>query len=282
MVKKRTTKEKLTIGIPRALFYYKKPYFWPTFFEELGCSVIISPPTQREILETGCKNSEIESCLPVKVLQGHIFYLLDKKIDYLFVPRIISLRENHSSCPKFFGLPDLAKLVSKKEVKVLSPTIDFNKEDFNKTAWQKEKQAKEELNKNYLNQIESLERKVVLISHPYNLYDDFINLKIKEKLEKNGLEVLTIDALPFEFQTTFSHWDFASEMLNQAKEISKRAISGAIQISSFGCGCDSVIKEFIERIFREKKIPFLSLMIDEHTAEAGLITRLEAFVDTLN
>ena len=233
---------------------------------------------------------------------------LDKKIDYLFVPRIISLRENHSSCPKFFGLPDLAKLVSKKEVKILSPTIDFNKEDFNKTAfwlgwsltngfplkrfkiikaayknaWQKEKQAKEELNKNYLNQIESLERKVVLISHPYNLYDDFINLKIKEKLEKNGLEVLTIDALPFEFQTTFSHWDFASEMLNQAKEISKRAISGAIQISSFGCGCDSVIKEFIERIFREKKIPFLSLMIDEHTAEAGLITRLEAFVDTLN
>ena len=135
---------------------------------------------------------------------------------------------------------------------------------------------------NYLTQIESLGRKVVLISHPYNLYDDFINLEIREKLGKNGLEVLTIDSLPFEFQATFSHWDFASEMLNQAREISKKAIAGAIQISSFGCGCDSVIKEFIEKIFRNKKIPFLSLMIDEHTAEAGLITRLEAFVATLN
>ena len=128
-----------------------------------------------------------------------------------------------------------------------------------------------------MNQIESLERKVVLISHPYNLYDDFINLKIKEKLEKNGLEVLTIDALPFEFQTTFSHWDFASEMLNQAKEISKRAISGAIQISSFGCGCDSVIKEFIERIFREKKIPFLSATFFSSSSEVQTASNQHIF-----
>jgi len=58
-------------------------------------------------------------------------------------------------------------------------------------------------------------------------------------------------------------------------------IAGAIEISSFQCGCDAVLKEFVEKEFRERKIPFLYLMIDEHTGEAGLQTRLEAFMDTI-
>jgi predicted nucleotide-binding protein (sugar kinase/HSP70/actin superfamily) len=289
------------IGIPRALFYYKQPEFWPAFFEELGCQVIVSPFTNREILEKGCQVSETESCLSVKIFQGHINFLLDK-VDYIFIPRIISLRRNHLSCPKFFGLPDLARLLS-VEQKILSPTIDFNKESFQKTilkfgwrltrnifkikrAYQKasaaEEKAKEGLKEDYLAQINSFQKKIVLISHPYNLYDDFVNLGIKDKLIKLGVRVIFIDRVPFEFRSTFAHWDFAAEMLNQVREISQQAIAGAIQISTFNCGCDSVIKEFIEAQFKAKKIPYLSLIIDEHTGEAGLVTRLEAFVDTLN
>lgn len=322
------------IGIPRALFYYKQPYFWQTFFEEMGWPVIISPPTNREILENGCQISEAESCLSCKVLQGHISFLLNpvrnkisNGVDYIFIPRIMSLRKGHLSCPKFFGLPDLAKLLCSDPIKlidsqddsqavILSPTIDFNKESFQKTAlkigwrltkprinlfnrlvrgkniwkikrayhkaWQVEEAAQQKKIEEYLHQIKSSQKKVVLISHPYNLYDDFVNLKIKDKLEKLGLVVILIDKVPFEFEPTFTHWDFASEMLNQVKEISQRNITGAVQISTFNCGCDSVIKEFIEAEFKAKKIPYLSLIIDEHSGEAGLITRLEAFVDTIN
>jgi predicted nucleotide-binding protein (sugar kinase/HSP70/actin superfamily) len=60
-----------------------------------------------------------------------------------------------------------------------------------------------------------------------------------------------------------------------------RKIDGAIQISSFACGCDAVLKEFVEKKFKENKIPFLYLIIDEHTGEAGFQTRLEAFADTI-
>jgi predicted nucleotide-binding protein (sugar kinase/HSP70/actin superfamily) len=63
--------------------------------------------------------------------------------------------------------------------------------------------------------------------------------------------------------------------------ILSRKIDGAIEISSFACGCDAVLKEFVEKKFKEKKIPFLYLIIDEHTGEAGFQTRLEAFVDTI-
>jgi predicted nucleotide-binding protein (sugar kinase/HSP70/actin superfamily) len=41
------------------------------------------------------------------------------------------------------------------------------------------------------------------------------------------------------------------------------------------------LKEFVEKKFKENKIPFLYLIIDEHTGEAGFQTRLEAFVDTI-
>ena len=64
--------------------------------------------------------------------------------------------------------------------------------------------------------------------------------------------------------------------------IIKKRIDGAIQLSAFNCGCDSVIKEFIAEEFKQAKIPYLSLMIDEHTGEAGLLTRIEAFLDSLS
>ena len=77
------------------------------------------------------------------------------------------------------------------------------------------------------------------------------------------------------------HWEFAKEMIEKIHKIFKYNIAGGIEISSFQCGCDGVIKEFIEREFKKRKIPFLYLMLDEHTGEAGFQTRLEAFIDTL-
>jgi len=70
-------------------------------------------------------------------------------------------------------------------------------------------------------------------------------------------------------------------MLSQIKEVTKEKIGGAIEISAFQCGCDAVLKEFVEEEFKKNKIPFLYLLIDEQTGEAGIQTRLEAFFDTL-
>ena len=69
--------------------------------------------------------------------------------------------------------------------------------------------------------------------------------------------------------------------MGKIQEILNYNIAGAIEISSFGCGCDAVIKEFVEKTFKENKVPFLYLMIDEQAGEAGIQTRLEAFMDTI-
>jgi predicted nucleotide-binding protein (sugar kinase/HSP70/actin superfamily) len=305
----------MKIGIPRALIYWKKPYFWEVFFENLGFEVLLSPKTNKEIVEIGVKISDPETCFSNKVYFGHLKWL-DQKCDLIFVPRLRRNEEKLEYCPKFFGLPDLAKILVK--TKILTENFDEKKEKFEESlvklgkklrkkkeetekafqeALKKEKEIRERQEKETLEKLKSSSKKIVLISHPYNLYDEYINLRIKERLEKLGVVPIFIEEIPTSnigyltsnigFLTSNLgypqfHWEFAKEIMEKINEVLKYKISGAIEISSFACGCDAVLKEFVEKKFKENKIPFLYLIIDEHTGEAGFQTRLEAFIDTIS
>ncbi len=294
----------MKIGIPRALIYWKRPYFWENFFESLGFEILLSPKTNREIVEIGVKASDPENCFSNKVYWGHLIWL-DEKCDLIFVPRLKTTKEKLEYCPKFFALPDLAKILVK--TKILTENFDERKEKFEKTIFRlgkklgkkekeiektlnfailKEKEMKEKIEKETLKKLNSNSKKIVLVSHPYNLYDDYVNLRIVERLKKLGIEPIFIEEIPssnIEPRTSNIkfHWEFAREIMEKINEVLKYKILGAIEISSFACGCDAVLKEFVEKKFKEKKIPFLYLIIDEHTGEAGFQTRLEAFIDTL-
>lgn len=76
----------MTIGIPRAMLYYRYKTLWETFFRQLGCDVIISGQTNKKILNDGIKYSIDESCLPSKIFMGHVYSLIGK-CDYILVPR---------------------------------------------------------------------------------------------------------------------------------------------------------------------------------------------------
>jgi predicted nucleotide-binding protein (sugar kinase/HSP70/actin superfamily) len=116
----------MKIGIPRALIYWKRPYFWENFFENLGFEVLLSPKTNKEIVEIGVKVSDPETCFSNKVYFGHLKWL-EGNCDLIFVPRL-KRKGNFEYCPKFFGLPDLAKILVK--TKVLTETFDEKKEKF--------------------------------------------------------------------------------------------------------------------------------------------------------
>lgn len=296
----------MTIGIPRALIYWKRPYFWEIFFESLGFEVLLSPETNKEIVEMGVKNSDPENCFSNKVYWGHLLWL-NGKCDLIFVPRLKTTEEKLEYCPKFFGLPDLAKILVKTPI--LTETFDPRKEKTEKTfeklgkklkkekeeikkAYQlallKEKELKEKQREEFFRKIQSQKPKIFLVSHPYNLYDEYVNLRIREKLEKLETQPIFVDEVPIEKSAIDSyqppvkfHWEFGKEIMEKIQTILKYKIAGAIEISSFACGCDAVLKEFVEREFKKNKIPFLYLIIDEQTGEAGFQTRLEAFVDTL-
>ena len=104
-----------------------------------------------------------------------------------------------------------------------------------------------------------------------------------------GVELILIDEVPensgveriIDPENPVWHWEFGKEIISQLENALDYKLDGAIEISSFQCGCDAVLKEFVEKELKKKSVPFLYLLIDEHTAEAGIQTRLEAFIDTL-
>lgn len=290
-----------TIGIPRALFYHNDPFFWPKFFDGLGFETVLSPPTNIEILRAGSKISESEECLSFKVFNGHLNYLKGKT-DYVFIPRIKSLRDNYSACPKFFAIPDLARSFFSGS-KIIEPNIDYNQNSlrdvalavgislkigipttliaYHKAVAHKKAKERELIEEGVEKmQIEGT-KKILVIGHAYNLQDNFINVNIFSRLEKLGVVPIEADQVQRGSDQKVFHWDSVNEIVGKVKELQKGTVSGAIQISAFPCGCDSISKDFIKAELKEKDIPFLFLTVDEHSGEAGFITRIEAFIDTI-
>ncbi|GBF10481.1 acyl-CoA dehydratase activase-related protein [Tepidibacillus sp. HK-1] len=120
----------MRVGIPRALLYYYYIPFWQPFFESLGVEVVISDETNKGILNQGVKESVSEICVPIKIFVGHARSLLKKGVDYIFVPRMVSIYSGEYFCPKFMGLPDLVRHgVKEIDKKLISVSIDAKDDD---------------------------------------------------------------------------------------------------------------------------------------------------------
>jgi len=130
---------------------------------------------------------------------------------------------------------------------------------------------------------------VALISHGYNIYDEHISMKVIQKLRKMGANVYFAGELSkdearqgFANLDTTLYWANEYEMTGAAGYyMDVPEIDGLITITSFGCGPDSIMIERMTRYSKKFKKPLLNLTIDEHTGEAGFITRLEAFTDMI-
>lgn len=314
----------IKVGIPRALLFYDYSYLWINFFEELGAQVIVSENTNKKILNDGIQNSVDEACLPVKLFHGHVIDLKDK-VDYIFIPRIRSLFRGEHICPKFSGLPEMIKNSIKDLPGIIDSEIDLikSKKNINKAiydagkyfskdykymlyAYDKALLKFKEYNKNLEKEIEPLDesyldeiyykhnklnnKKIILMGHPYNLYDSYMNMNIIKKLKLNGIDVLTPEMINIEYINAYARryegkifWTFARKLIGTALYlINRKDIDGMIYVSSFGCGVDSVVADTIERRVRKKSnIPFMLLTLDEHTGEGGLNTRIDAFIDMI-
>ena len=97
---------KIKIGIPRGFLYYRDYILFKNFFEGIGCTVLLSAPSNRSIIEDGKKLAVDESCLPFKIYLGHVKYL-ENKCDYMLVPRICNYGKKKRVCMRFNGIYDV-------------------------------------------------------------------------------------------------------------------------------------------------------------------------------
>jgi predicted nucleotide-binding protein (sugar kinase/HSP70/actin superfamily) len=131
--------------------------------------------------------------------------------------------------------------------------------------------------------------KVAIIAHGYNLYDNQVSMRAMKKLKKMDIDAYTAAMLTkeqmdegFKNLETDLYWANEYEMTGAAGYyMNDNNIDGVITITAFGCGPDSIMVERISRFSKRLQKPILNLTIDEHTGEAGFITRLEAFCDML-
>lgn len=295
---------KITIGIPKALLYYKYSELWTSFFEELGCEIIVSPNTSKKILEDGIKFSLDESCMAMKIYMGHVYYLIDK-CDYILVPRLKCIKKHEKLCTNFSALYDLVNNIFDK--KLINYNVDVeHKEDelyafvtmglslgfsYRKIvsayhiAKEKEKMLKErEISKQKSIIASSNKIKILLAGHPYNLHDEFIGKQIENVLEKNNIEIIYSDKYDTKYLeqeikkiSPKNYWTYNKEIIGAISHY-QELVDGIILITSFPCGPDSLSNEMI---LRNVKIPITNLIIDEANSDTGLLTRIESFIDIL-
>ncbi|HNW26190.1 MAG TPA: acyl-CoA dehydratase activase-related protein [Candidatus Gastranaerophilaceae bacterium] len=320
---------KMQIGIPRAMSFYTNYPFLYGFLTELGIEIVLSDKTTKKTLAKGSSLVVSETCLPVKVYVGHILNLIDKGVDKIFVPSFQSIAPKIYNCSKIRGLPDLIRNVVKKDFQMIEATLDkseknqgfyeFLKEIVGPFGITDEKRIKKASKAGWkvYNNFKIMSRSgmsykqamnyalqgkvfisqetreypisVALVSHPYNIYDEQISMRIFDKLNDMDVKVYSANELtPEQMQEGINalnqrlYWANEYEMTGCAGHYLKdNKIDGIINLTAFGCGPDSLMIERINRKAKKFNKPILNLTIDEHTGEAGFVTRLEAFVDML-
>ena len=313
--------EEKVIGIPRILQFYEWLPLFVTFFQEMGFKVVLSPPTSKEIIKVGCEIVPGEPCFPIKIAIGHIKALMDMGVKRIFVPQITDLPPEHPAfevgkvCPYVQSVPWISPASLKfkeRGVEVLSPVFHLGRPksliyqevkrlskelgvSFStaKRAWKKGWEAQKEFH-SWLKQrgkevLETFKNDIILviIGRPYNACDPGANLGIHYKIRKLGVVGLPVDMLPFEEEVSENilkclkgmYWEYGQRFLLAADYIRRKPNLFPIFFTNFSCGPDSFIEHFLEDVLGGK--PFLELEIDEHSAEAGVVTRLEAFVDSI-
>jgi len=288
----------MKIGIPCALFYHYYPGLWESFVLSLGMEPVLSYPTSTKTIEQAALVSETENCLPVKLLDAHIESLVGQA-DFILVPRLLSMTKGRVSCPKLGALADVAHANLRGRAKILSLTVDANREPLDKTlanlgihlgvdrkrsksaaqAAIKEMNRHRKLLSAATPQSDKL--RILLLSHPYILHDDYLMGPVRRKLEDMNIDVYTLPFPEGDKAPDLSTWDSCSGMHQTLIDLKTRDVAGVIHLSSFNCGCDSIMVEFFRELLREKKINYMVLIMDEHSALGGLETRLEAFVDSM-
>ncbi|MDD4924107.1 MAG: acyl-CoA dehydratase activase-related protein [Dehalococcoidales bacterium] len=132
-----------------------------------------------------------------------------------------------------------------------------------------------------------------IAGHPYVLHDEQVSHNLIKRLRADGITVLTPEMAPEapdsngNGHTQFAglaknYWESEEDVVGAGDYYTRIKVDGIIGIMAFACGPDSMMMNLVQRQARSANIPFMSLTVEEHTAEAGVVTRLEAFLDMIH
>lgn len=315
---KEPSPRRLRVAMPRALTFYDMFPYWRTFFKVLDIDLVLSPETNPQTLRLTAEHANAEMCLPAKAVFGHAMQLQKVQKDGTFIPGVRN-RENIATgqpqnfyCPFIQAIPYLVQAhfelheidenvltfpyyllwpeARKKMLQPLAKQLQRPLADLYRAAdlaaiVQKEFYATlRQRGREVLDSLAPDQTAVVIVGRPYNTNDAGLSQDLPQKLRKLGVLPLPMDYLPLNDIDVSDHfsnicWRSGQDILAAATIIRDDPRLQAIYLTNFNCGPDSFLLSFFRMILDKK--PFLELEIDDHTADAGVMTRCEAFLESL-
>jgi predicted CoA-substrate-specific enzyme activase len=301
-----------TVGIPRAFSVHTLYPLYAWFFHELGIKTILST----EVIHAGVARAESTYCFPAEIAHGAVQDCLDKGVDYVLLPHFRDMpsyeNEVHANfCPITQSLPyyiekafpDIEKkrflplvvsfkfgegkalelfqvMTERLGISALETQEAFEKALKMQTAYFS---AVKNLGEEALAEARKQGRPVIaLLGRPYNAFTAEANMGIPRKFTTRGYAVIPFDILPFAEEEIFPnmYWYYGQQDVKSAALLKNEDNVYVTYITNFSCAPDSFILHYIKWIMGQK--PFLVLELDSHSADAGVDTRVEAFLDIID
>ena len=309
-----------TVGIPRVLNMYENYPFWYTFFTKLGYQVVLSPSSTHKMYELGIESIPSESeCYPAKLAHGHIVWLINQKVDFIFYPSLFYERKefddanNHYNCPIVTSYSENIKNnveeIGHGDVKFMNPFLSFQSPqlisqelikafpdiasaDIKEAVvlgWKELDQVHKDVEKKGEEVIEYLKetgkRGIVLAGRPYHL-DPEINHGIPELITGYDIAVLTEDSVsqlanPERPLIVSDQWMYHSRLYAAASYVKTTENIDLIQLNSFGCGLDAVTTDQVNDILSGSGKIYTCLKIDEVNNLGAARIRVRSLISAL-
>ena len=308
-------RRRLRVGLNRS--YFANTFFplFRSFFTELGCELVLS----EEVSAEGVKKRRSSFCFPGELAHGLFQDLLDRRPDVIFMPKIMSLhvenaahaaRERKATCVLLQSEAYYIKSTFKNAEglpPMLTPIVDFaggydGQEEvfvevarelgFRRRAAQRAYRLAADAQRDAVQRIKRLGQKalaeleadprrhaVVLFGRAYNTFAREANMGIPTKFASRGVTVIPWDALPFEQEEGSEEmcWAIGQDLMKAASFVKRHDQLFGAWVTNFSCGPDSFMLGYFRDVMKAK--PSLTLELDSHTADAGINTRIEAFLD---
>ena len=291
------------IGIPKALTTHSLYPLYSTFFSGLGMEVVLS-----EVDPRGELKSNSGFCFPAQIAHGAVLDLVQRDVKLIFLPHVMRMPQSEACnesylCPITQASPYfLAKAYP--HIQLLSPLLDFGNgyaassalidmavaelgqaRNLAELQWTAAVRAQTEaegalrqLGRVALEQAMAAAGRpaIVLAGHSYNAFTPEGSQSVGKKLSSMGVAAIPADCLaPAGVGPT--SWHFANQILNAVETVKQHPNLFLLCVSNFSCTIDAFTQSMIAAAMGSK--PYLILEIDAHTADAGVQTRLEAFLD---
>ena len=291
---------RVKVGLPLQLGMYEQLPIWAGFFESLGFEVVLSDKSSRELYFLGQHTVASDTaCYPAKLIHGHIESLLNKGVDFIFMPcESYNLDEhdsvNHYNCPIVAYYPELLKANNERlnDENFIMPYIDLNERENAvkrlcaalKRYKIKKKDAARALEEGFarFNKYhadirakgaeiikkarEQGKQIIILAGRPYHV-DNEINHGINKLLTSLNLAVLSEDAVFDEADlvnvNVLNQWTYHARLYRAADYASKYDDVNLVQLVSFGCGLDAITTDEVRSILEKNGKLYTQIKIDE-------------------